>query len=325
MFSCNSFAFNAKSTKVNIADILASSIADNSCHNYCITGACVSIKCSIFGCDLTTSVRVKHHNPDLVISVYDESGDNPFVEAGLIYDSIEENGLSLLIKSITNIGAGGNGHRTEGGNVYADQSLRYKEATAVGNPLATFSEIFSAADLFCPSEATPLVPYFSSSLDAITWRLGIPEYLYLANLLPGARVVGNGFTQQWGPVWPRTGFIVQKDDVKASAVVAQRVANIVTRSGQPHVYVGLNGNGYNRTWLPGEAKENSKSALWQMLAPKSDNQCYSFGRNDVFSTPWSQGRTSEDNSYAYSLWRPYECCRVKGSLLYTTNAVNICL
>ena len=85
----------------------------------------------------------------------------------------------------------------------------------------------------------------------MTWRLGLPEMLYLQNLLPGRRVVGDGIQQQWGPVWPRTGFINQKDDAKAAAVVAQRAGNIVTQTRQPHIYNALDGNGYNRTWLPG--------------------------------------------------------------------------
>jgi hypothetical protein len=40
----------------------------------------------------------------------------------------------------------------------------------------------------------------------------------------------------WGNVYPRSGFVSQTDDDKASAVVAQRVADIITRAGQPHVY-----------------------------------------------------------------------------------------
>lgn len=109
---------------------------------------------------------------------------------------------------------------------------------------------------FCPSEADSFQPYLSSSFNALTWRLGILELLYLQNLIPGRRVVGSGIQQQWGTVWPRTGFINQKDDDKASAVIAQRAGNIVTQTGQPHVYTALNGNGYNRTWLPGELVEN---------------------------------------------------------------------
>ncbi|MFN3237617.1 MAG: TraU family protein [Pseudomonadales bacterium] len=69
--------------------------------------------------------------------------------------------------------------------------------------------------------------------------------------------------QQWGPVWPRTGFINQKDDAKTAAVVAQRAGNLVTQTCQPHIYNALDGNGYNRTWLPGELVENDP-AIWKV-------------------------------------------------------------
>ena len=49
---------------------------------------------------------------------------------------------------------------------------------------------------------------------------------------------------------------IRKDDAKAAAVVAQRAGNIVTQTRQPHIYNALDGNGYNRTWLPGELVEN---------------------------------------------------------------------
>ena len=170
-----------------------------------------------------------------------------------------------------------------------------------------------------------MVPYFSSSFDALTWRLGLPELLYLHNLLPGRRVVGAGIWQQWGAVWPRTGFILQKDDAKAAAVIAQRVGNIVTQTHQPHVYLPLKGNGFQRSWLPGELIENNAgTGVWQMLAPRQDRQCAVFGENDVMTRAWSRGRHAEDHRYAFTLWRPYECCKDKGSYLGTV-PLRICL
>ncbi len=40
----------------------------------------------------------------------------------------------------------------------------------------------------------------------------------------------------WGNVYPRQGFLVQPDDFKAAAVMAQRAGDVITRNGQPHVY-----------------------------------------------------------------------------------------
>ena len=317
-------AFEAEPTTVTTADILGAITLDRSCLNYCITGVCVWLRCSLFECSVETSLRVSHYNPDLVVSVYDEPGDNPWQEMESLFGSFDSGIVSTLVSTFHK-GSVGGGHRVEGGNPSTDQSLRFKEVTAIGHPFASISDALSNAGFFCPSEAESFNPYLLSSLDALTWRLGLPEMLFGQNLLPGQRVVGDGILQQWGPVWPRTGFIHQKDDAKAAAVIAQRAGNIVTQTGQPHVYTALEGNGYNRSWLPGELRENDPSTgVWQMLAPKMDEQCYAFGENDVLSTPWSLGRHSDDNRYAFTLWRPYECCDAQGSYLFTV-PVRICL
>jgi integrating conjugative element protein (TIGR03756 family) len=319
-------AFDAEKTEVTTADILSMPISDPTCHNYCFEGICVWLICSIYECEIETSIRVSHYNPDLIVSVYDESGENPWTEGESLYSDLEKSAADSLVGQFHTVDAGG-GHRTEGGNPATDQSLRFKEAAAIGHPMSSFADYFlSDTGYFCPSEAESFFPYFSSSVDALTWRLGLPEMLYLYNLLPGVRVVGEGgFFQQWGPMWPRTGFINQKDDAKAAAVIAQRAGNIVTQTFQPHIYWPLNGNNYNRTWLPGELVENDASTgVWQMIAPKQDEQCYAFGENDVFSTAWSEDRQTEDNRYVFSLWRPYSCCEAKGAYLFTVPA-RICL
>ena len=317
-------AFEAEPTTLTATDILGSLTLDRSCLNYCITGVCVWLRCSITGCKIRTSLRVSHYNPDLVVSVYDQAGDNPWQEAQTLFGGFETQLTDNLVGLFHDADAGG-GQRTEGGNTTTDQSLRFKEVTAVGHPLSSLTNSIGSSGFYCPSEAQSFVPYFSSSFDSLTWRLGFPELLYLHNLLPGRRVVGEGIHQQWGAVWPRTGFINQKDDAKAAAVVAQRAGNIVTQTGQPHVYLPLSGNGFSRSWLPGELVENDPdTGVWQMLAPKQDTQCYVFGENDVFSQSWSTGRQSEDNRYAFSLWRPYECCKDKGTYLFTV-PMRICL
>ena len=321
-FAQTSSLVQAEQTKITTAEILESFSFDSTCLNYCFTGVCFWLRCSLVHCEIRTSIKVRHNNPDLVVSVYDESGQNPWDLAEEIYSEIEESLSESIIGTFFD-GVAGGGHRVEGGKRGVDQSLRFKEATAIGHPLASFTDELSG--YYCPSEAETLYPYFSSSLDALTWRLGLPELLYIKNLLPGQRVIGAGIAQQWGAVWPRTGFLLQKDDVKTAAVIAQRVGNIVTQTGQPHIYNALKGNGYRRTWLPGELVENDKATgVWQMLAPVQDDKCYVFGKNDVYSKAWSTGRRTEDNGYAFALWRQYECCRKRGSYLFSVEA-EICL
>ena len=54
-------------------------------------------------------------------------------------------------------------------------------------------------------------------------------------------------------------------------------------------------------WLP---PINERNARWQMISPRTQSHCESFGS----PSNWSFDKTSEDGSYAWNLWRPYECC-----------------
>ena len=309
-------------TEISTSDILDAPITDSSCHNYCLTGVCVWLYCNINGCSIETSIRVRHYQPDLVVGVYEAAGTNPWDEAREAFGALEESTTASLVGKFHNAIAG-YGERTEGKHS-ADRSLRYKEATAVGHPLAATQ--YMNVEYWCPTEADPFTPYFSSSFDALTWRLGLAEMLYVQNFLPGVRVIGEGgYAQQWGPLFPRTGFVNQKDDVKAGAVIAQRVGNIVTQDDQPHVYQTFDDVYYQRLWLPGQLRENDPdTGVWQMLAPLVDEQCYAFGEDDVLDTRWSEDRDSDDKGYAYALWRPYECCQARGAYI-TTIETEVCL
>ncbi|HIH2751395.1 TPA: TraU family protein, partial [Burkholderia lata] len=93
---------------------------------------------------------------------------------------------------------------------------------------------------------------------------------------------------------------------KASAVVAQRAGDIVTRYGQPHVYQPLLAKPRDGYW-PAGALEESKASTgkWQELTPRLSNTCAVFP-NANFLTQAKRG------DYAWALWRPYSCCKRRG-------------
>ncbi|EHC5911017.1 TIGR03756 family integrating conjugative element protein, partial [Salmonella enterica subsp. enterica serovar Eastbourne] len=118
----------------------------------------------------------------------------------------------------------------------------------------------------------------------------------------------------WGNVYPRSGFVTQQDDYKAGAVIAQRVADIITRSGQVHVYQPLTGHRRPGYWPPGPVTENTgtKNHKWQRLAPAASQSCAVF--------PDTGGKVAEDGNYAWTLWQPYSCCKPRGqTFLYSTD------
>lgn len=103
-----------------------------------------------------------------------------------------------------------------------------------------------------------------------------------------------------------SGFVTQTDSYKSAAVVVQRVADVITRSGQLHVYNPLTGQKSPGYWPPEPVKENTgtKNHKWQRLSPQLSQTCAVF--------PDTNGQIAQDGNYAWALWQPYSCCKRRG-------------
>lgn len=187
--------------------------------------------------------------------------------------------------------------------------------------LQTFQEIGSILSgvtggsmLFCPGGASLFNLHMQTELDAPFWRGAVPvEMLYPQSWVPGLSEVGSGYSQTWGAVYPRTGEIIQPHPVKASAVLAERVASIIYKSAQPHIYtqVQRNSSGYT-------SFSSSTPHKWQMLHPNPWSHCMQFGGNDSLSlTSFGDGQTDPADGYSWTLWKHYICCQKRGTYLYS--------
>ena len=166
--------------------------------------------------------------------------------------------------------------------------------------------------LLCPGGATLFGLHYQSELDAPFWRGVLPlEMLYPASWVPGLGEIGNGYTQTWGPTYPRLGEIIQTHPVKASAVLAERVASIIYKSAQPHIYTRVTpDSGF--VYFGGNAHQ------WQMLHPNIWTNCQQFGVNDSLSlTSFGDGETDSADGYSWNLWKHYVCCQRRGAFLYS--------
>jgi uncharacterized membrane protein YgcG len=165
----------------------------------------------------------------------------------------------------------------------------------------------------CPPGATPFGLYYQSNLDAFFWRSILPlELLYPASWLPGLREVGSGALQTWDGVFPRHGNVVQQHPVKGSAVLAQRVGDIVGQEAQPHIYAPLNlqPGGYVWFGFQGIRENDGEHTRWQRLYPNPTRSCVVFGSNDTFGpSSYGDGANADDRGVVFNLWRRQECCR----------------
>lgn len=276
---------------------LSSSVLSPSCLEYRIVGICFWLLCTPFGCKIKTSTKVRHYIPELVVSSYADTGHNPWSEVAFL--------------SAPAPGAEGGGNLISP-SARRDNLPRFKNVDALGHPGGSAATRWAAQSGYaCPTGATAFRPYYLSTLDSIAWRHGVPESAYPAALTPGLREIGNQAQgEMWGNVYPRAGFVVQPDDFKAAAVMAQRAADVITRKGQLHVYWPLAPAARDGYWPPSPIQENDpRTHKWQLLYPELKATCA------IFPTPTVQ---SEDGGYAWSLWRPYSCCKREGqTFLYS--------
>ena len=316
-----------------------------SCMRWMPIGMCFWLRCSWSGCRVRTSIKIGHYNPDLVVSSYNELGGNPWVEIRTTLGLAQKTAAAGLLGTLLPVPIDSAGNRTEGSADKRDhKNLVFRETDAIGHPLSSLSGIAAGVGLLCQSQTGSFFPYFQSGLDALAWRQEVPEIFYPASLLPGLREIGTWPLQTWGSVHPRTGWTTQAEEPKAAAINAQRAGDIVTRAGQPHIYVSLSSASYmhndiislidnwvadgiggmtnqwfpsfsgQRVWPPGPLVEKDRSTgTWQMLVPRTETSCNVFGTNDLASlTGWGGGRVDSAGDYTWNLWRPYQCCRRRG-------------
>ncbi len=286
-----------------------------SCLRWKPIGMCFWLRCSFSGCKVRSSLKIGHYNPDLVVSAYNEIGGNPWAEIRATLGLAQKTAATGIVGALLPFTVGSSGHRTEGTRGRDHRNLAFRETDAIGHPVSTASAVLAPLGLVCPSQTVPLLPYFQSSLDALSWRREVPESLYPASLVPGLREVGTWPVYTWGSVYPRTGWTTQSDEAKAAALNAQRAGDIVTRVGQPHLYLPVIGSpGSGKLWPPGPLTEgDSRTGDWQMLLPRAESTCRVFGENDLAKlTSWGGGKVGSGGDYAWNLWRPYKCCRRRG-------------
>lgn len=315
---CLSGMSTAQAGSISTPEIISrTASATIACMQWMPIGLCIWLDCSLFGCGVSTSLKVGHYQPDLVVASYNEFGGNPWTEIRATLGLAQRAAATSILGELLPIPIDSAGNRTEGTSRRRDhKNLIFREVDAIGHPQGLIPERLPG--LFCDSQSVPFVPYFQSGLDALSWRQEIPESFYPASLIPGLRELGSWPLQTWGGVYPRNGWTIQAEEPKAAALNAQRAGDIVTRLDQPHIYLPLTGAGSptQRVWPPGPLMEKDPTTgTWQMLLPEPDTGCDVFGLDDLASVGgWGGGRVDPEGDYVWNLWRPYRCCERRGEV-----------
>lgn len=302
------------------------------CIDYCFKGVCFWLTCRLWNCDIDTSIRISHRNPDFVVSAYPTLGENPWDEFRDLWGDVQVDAAATVIAWI---GAPGMEDGGEAVTTYEQDykeeanSTTFKEVDVVGW-LYDFSEIDE--EYFCGSNTTTLMPYYSSSFDGYLWRLGLTDVLWTPWVLWD--VIGTPYLQEWGSIYWRTGFIKQLNPAKANAVLSMRAAHIASRENQGRFYISATDepDTDQRFFLipPGVEADGSGDNAWQMISPLKDDSCMFFDDIAEDENPavddWSIGRWNHNQSSSvFTVWRPYECCLKAGQSYLFSVELEICL
>ena len=296
LFSCHI------ASALTSADITADTLAAiPQCMHYKIVGECNWMGTS--GPNVT--LYLDQYLPDVVVSVYNKPGENPWVEVNATIDQAGKTAEDKIVQTTAGgLSAGFGQHSMIDPN---EQSVYFKEADVIGNPaLAVFDH-----EIFLPSTATPLFPYFQSMLDTLLWRglttASMPEKV-MAVPQDIIRRVGT-FPIKWGSVFPIEGTVHASNDAKAAAVIAQRAVNLLTMSPMEHmplhVFKGLDAS-CGELCDADAFHENDEHTQFQCIYPDPKNSCEVFGKTLNYG---DEGLTKKTNgAYVWIVWRHYRGC-----------------
>ncbi|WP_299143948.1 TraU family protein, partial [uncultured Vibrio sp.] len=192
----------AVSQRITTPEVIASAACPD-CLDYEVIGACVWMTCTPAGCSTATSIKVKHRLPDFVVMSYPETGKAPWQETAWMAPDLpdSENGGHSARRSVQGLD---------------NTALRFYNSDVIGHPGGqTVFSLLASLGYSLASQATPLMPHYLSSLDPLGWRYNLPDSLSAPTWNPLTDALGN-----FGDVYPRGGFVLQRHPFKAAALSA---------------------------------------------------------------------------------------------------------
>ena len=313
----------AGATTADLFSAASTGASNPECLDYCVTGVCISIICTPFGCTLDYSTLISHRSPDLVVSAYKEPGENSWDDAKSLYGAAAKAAANTVV-NYAGLETTGGPNYTERHSAKEDQqsttegqsraftNLHFKETSVIGSPTTYVTDQISGT---CPAESEEYRPYYQSEFDAFECRWGLLEKFYASSWISGLKEISQTPFTTWGGLHPRVGFIKSEHPARAAAVAAQRSVDIMTKKRQPHVY--LLQNRPNGPTFPSD----HKSDKWQMVYPEADNFCYSFGS----TTDFVFERVDAKEEYVFLYWQRLECCPfAKGVVIAKIRAQESC-
>lgn len=265
-------------------------------------GICTWLHWWMFMPYIVVTPELDEHLPDLIISVYNKAGDNPWFEARQTIDKVAKVAGNAAIRAITGFELT-NGRNTSIRGKQHNSANITKTVDVIGSPM----DLLKIPYLTLQSDTTSFMPYFQSNLDVATGRMGIAEALRIETWNPIGHYIGSSFINHWAYEFPRDMTVDNNNDYKASVSIALHAADIVTNQNTLHVVKSV-ADSCGTNCAVSNVTENAKQVIWQEIYPH--DRRIQIGKSDVTSiTPIGSNDTKAGHgNYIFVLWRHYRGC-----------------
>jgi integrating conjugative element protein (TIGR03756 family) len=257
---------------------------------------------------ITPGPALSQFIPDLVVTVSNNPGENPWIEANQLFEN--KPALQVYQSAFTRIMGMPLGFG-DGSGQLASQHIN-EDRTRVVSVIGSPGNVYKIKGLTHRSETTFMKLYYSSLADAVSDRT-TGELLYMAThpyLLIGHKI-GTTFNH-WGHEFPRLMRVTQPSRFRASVVAAMHAADIVTNNGMHLKQSTSNRCGPNCIVSNVIFDSKQKHLIWQEVYPNN--------RNIIPGKDSDKGEVDDakgNGNYVFVVWRQYKgCVKQKGKLLW---------
>lgn len=273
--------------------------------HYRILGACQWVN----GLKTSTGQFSEQFLPDLVVTVSNKPGDNPWVEAGIAYEN------AAALKTYQMIFSKAMGFAFDVADTTNQVSAQHlnEERSRIVHVIGSPSNLYRLPKISHKPETTFGKPYYSSHADAVMDRTEAAEIAYMGthpNLLVGHEI-GTAL-DYWGHESPRLMRVTQPSRFRASVVAAMHAADIVTN--QPGLHVAQytqNTCGKKCVVANVVYDPQQKNIIWQEVYPK--NRTFKPGEPQDFGVADDE---AGNGNYVFVVWRKYRgCVQQKGRVI----------
>lgn len=271
--------------------------------HYKVIGACTWVKYRSFPRppSFAVTLELDYFSPDLVVSVFNKNGDNPWTEANTMLDKGTNKAGSLLIEKLYKVPLGDGNIQAKSDKI-SHVGIRRKVVDVIGHPNALFGFPFATLT----SDVTPFFPYYQSDLD-VAGRMGIAEKIRPQTYSAVTNFIGSPMNH-WSFEFPREMSAIINNDYKAALVFAHRAADLVTNYNTMHTVVSVNNScGINCVVSNVVYDPTEKKIRWQEIYPK--NRRIKMGEPDTSANSMGNADYNKgEGNYVFVVWRRYQGC-----------------